>query len=656
MGAAADIVAAVGRMGPVVDAAAAELRALRPAPAPVPVPVPVPTPTVLANYLIGQGWATFGLALPQGSARGGVQVGTLATQTDVKTVWPDGSIRFAVVTAQSPAQAFYGITAGSPSQARFTPVWPSAMAVVTTGGSTYVASLPPFSGADSWLIGDLVRESRVLVTPTAGAIPHPLLQVLFDVRSYAGGGHRLDVCVQNVCDITAGAPVTYDVAIIVNGVQVYAKNGLTQPWLTRWRKVFAVGLTEAEVVPDFEPFYQAKAIPRYLSSVGDPKPLSSGPTFEPLQCGDMAAHMATEGGHGELAPYPNGTAQYLVHKRPEQRAYMLACANLSGSWRGHITEADGQTLISVDKYPAYWLDGRAGTHSTPVWDWHGQGPEATRVTPPAGQPGEGAAWPGGFSEPIETAHMPSLAFVPYLVTGDRYYHDQNRFWTNATILLVNRGSTGGAGVITDFPLHNQVRGMAWAMRSWGDLVAYMPDADPMRDYFRTKLQNNLNKLNTYATAAGGPFEWNFIQSATGDRIAVWMNNYVAWALERCAQHGFTTANALRDRLVRQQLRFFEDNGWPKTVETYYPTVAGKDAAGKFMWLPTMADIYKASMAVDDTHRIEFSGQYDVDARLMLLIAVRDGIPGAQAALDFLMAQRGVAGDVNFRSGWAIERV
>ena len=47
------------------------------------------------------GWATFGQALPQGAATGGLQVGRLATQTDVKNRWPDGSIRFAIVTVKA---------------------------------------------------------------------------------------------------------------------------------------------------------------------------------------------------------------------------------------------------------------------------------------------------------------------------------------------------------------------------------------------------------------------------------------------------------------------------------------------------------------------------------------------------------------------------
>ncbi len=73
--------------------------------------------TPLGKYLLTRGWATFGIALPQGVARGGLKVGKLPTQTDVKTTWPDGSIRFAVVTASVVTAGAYSITpAKQPAQ------------------------------------------------------------------------------------------------------------------------------------------------------------------------------------------------------------------------------------------------------------------------------------------------------------------------------------------------------------------------------------------------------------------------------------------------------------------------------------------------------------------------------------------------------------
>ena len=57
----------------------------------------------IAVHALTPGWTSFGQAVPQGAAPSGLQVGSLFTQTDVKTRWPDGSIRFAIVSASVPA-------------------------------------------------------------------------------------------------------------------------------------------------------------------------------------------------------------------------------------------------------------------------------------------------------------------------------------------------------------------------------------------------------------------------------------------------------------------------------------------------------------------------------------------------------------------------
>ncbi len=66
----------------------------------------------LATVHLTTGWATFGQPLAQGEAREGLRVGDLVTQTDVKSRWADGSIRFAVVTAHVDAEGDYALTEG----------------------------------------------------------------------------------------------------------------------------------------------------------------------------------------------------------------------------------------------------------------------------------------------------------------------------------------------------------------------------------------------------------------------------------------------------------------------------------------------------------------------------------------------------------------
>src|SRR3954463_16393803 len=92
---------------------------------------PAAAAQTLATIHLTPGWATFGQALPQGAAPSGLRVGTFPTQTDVKNRWPDGSIRFAVVTALVPTAGAYPLVAAPVSIGTFTPTLPTASVGLT---------------------------------------------------------------------------------------------------------------------------------------------------------------------------------------------------------------------------------------------------------------------------------------------------------------------------------------------------------------------------------------------------------------------------------------------------------------------------------------------------------------------------------------------
>src|SRR4029079_12418299 len=213
---------------------------------------------VLAANTFTRGWATFGLALPQGAARSGVKVGALPTQTDVKVRWPDGSIRFAVVTANIaragalPIAAADAPASGAPPSAN-----PQIAVTYTIGGRPYVATLPA-TLSDAWLTGPLVSQRRAIVAPGG----HPFLRVIFDVRAYAGGGQRIDITTENTLDVAVADQGTYEVDVRIDGKPVFQQTNVVHKYLTRWRKVFSAGaLEESTVTPNLTAFAVAKALP-----------------------------------------------------------------------------------------------------------------------------------------------------------------------------------------------------------------------------------------------------------------------------------------------------------------------------------------------------------------------------------------------------------
>jgi len=277
----------------------------------------------IATVHLTPGWATFGEAVPVGVALDGLQVGTLSTQTDVKNYWDDGSIRFAVLTVNVPAEGDYAITPGPLATGVLTPALPKASVTLSVGGVPYVATLPAGVSGNNWLSGPLVYEGRSTITPKNGSVSHPFLLVIFDTRKYLDGNGRLDVTVENVLDQAGATTATYDVSIAVNDTQVYSHAAVAHYYLTRWRKAFRFGNAPwSTITPDIAPFNETRALPPYLPLITDTVDRMDDPAhpeyaFDILQQGSLEIDMSAHSGRPALAPFPDWTARYLVRKNPE---------------------------------------------------------------------------------------------------------------------------------------------------------------------------------------------------------------------------------------------------------------------------------------------------------------------------------------------------
>lgn len=621
----------------------------------------------LATPHLTTGTATFGLALPEGQATGGVRVVdssfiSLNTQTDVKNTWDDGSIRFAVVSVVIPSSGNYTIESGPASSGTFTPTWPTASVALTISGTTYTATLPALTTSDPWLGGSAgphVKEHRVVVTPMNGATPHPVLRVFYDVRAYQQGGHRVDVSVKNILDHADTNSFTYDVVVTVGGSTAMSRTSKLHKTTTLWRRTFETGSpTLSTVTPDFEPFHTSYAIPRYDTSIVNSTWPGTGSLsdsrYDILAFGDMSEGMGSPGGRNELAPFPNWVAQYVVHKDADAFAYMIRAAEQSGSWSGHITNPDGTSIKREGGDTGYWLDAqdRGGSMDIP--------------TDPLN-----FNFIRGWGEALEINHIPQLTLVPYLVTGDRFFLDQMRLWAHACILMSYMGDGWhtygiGSGSMYTLLYSHQVRGVAWGLRTIAETAAFLPDGDADKAYFENAVDENLTFLNWVATTLdpGGPLGVPLVSAATGgsNTLAVvsWQNDYVLYALDRANALGFAGGSALKSQLAAWRVRLLTTaDGWDRSygapywmpfppedggvgTQTGSGNVPNSPGAGGVPTIPagvgrswrTMGQIFTTNMTQPgDTPNV--TGPYGGDAKLGLRVAVQMGLTGAQTAFDYL---------------------
>lgn len=672
----------------------------------------------LASYQFGAGPATFGLVLPQGAATGGVQVGSLQTQTDVKNRWPDGSIKFAIVSAQIPTAGAYDLTASAGATGSFTATWPAIALSMVINGTTWTATPGGSSAGNVWLNGPVAREARVTTRPVNGTSQHPQLEVVFDIRSYAAGAHRIDVTVQNVRDAASmdKVPAT-SVSLTVNGATIWTHGAVTTYSMTRWRHLEWIGGKEASITPDFEPTYLAGALPRVIATVANNSYNLTNPNYDlmggrpssgypAIAYGEMNPDMAAGGGRPEIAPLAWWEAVYLAHKTQNQRAAVLRNGDLSGAWSNHLAKADGTIIKLGDPGydpAAWWWDSRAPAGNrplapiSPTTNWQGarEGVSAETDT--------GSV---GVASRYNEEHVPAPMYVPYLLTGDRFYVDQAKFWATKAILNTapgwqltdpinfpgwKRGRNGDTGNERILDMSGMTREFAWPLRLVALTAWAVPDSDPDRSYFVTTVQNNLNHAGAYldvwvrlgyggALGSIGGAEnasgWSLTRNGqqTGRYTSNWRLAYTAYAVDWCTRQGIwnigPSVDAFVNRIVNMAILMNIQNpdflnGKSGLSHPYY-AVFNTMSGGVFTrWFDTFPELktYNETYLYQDSPTVgnklgwnpnePETGYYNTEHHVVLQIGIRRGLPDAQRAADRLKQVPGHLGDLNGRAGYAI---
>src|SRR5689334_15929095 len=499
---------------------------------------------------------------------------------------------------------------------------------------------------------------------------HAFLRVIFDTRVYDDGAGRVDITVENVLDTVGATTVTYTATIKVGATTVFTQAAVQHFYLTRWRKMFPIGSSSfATVAPDIKPFNAAGALPSYLPTIANVVSTQIAGNYDILKAGALDPIMSDHSGRAELAPLPDWTARYLVYRDPNQRAFVLANGDLSGSWPIHMREAESgaqtgigtERYVSIDQRPNLWLDERAQAAN---WDYIKGTPLPMREY--------GSDIPGPGQSPLlpDNAHQPSIAYAPYLLTGDRYYAEEMAFWANYGMVRTYPGDgiRSSLGILEN----NETRGFGWSLRNLADAAAYYPESSPLRAYLAQKVVNNLAWLDQYAEAQNpvtNPFQilWINRRPDGGQFISMWEQTYVAYAIDRANQQGFAGGTIHRNAIGRFHLRLFtSDPDYPKSEAGAYLIAVGPADAGN----PAVLGSFYASMgeiwAGTQGQERPFAGFYGPEARINLMYGVQNSWPGAQAAYDYLWPFIGgtttgcvslggqTLTDLSCRAGWALD--
>ncbi|MBM4019832.1 MAG: hypothetical protein FJ288_16175 [Planctomycetes bacterium] len=623
---------------------------------------------------------TFGQAFRKGQFRDGVRVSVggraLPAQVDVKRRYDDGSVRFAVISAvldelSVKQKLDMDLVPGEAAQAGGAAV--SAADLLATGFDAVVTLRFPDGAvrtasarkmlqeagekAPTWLRGPVVTECLVGAPPKdERGSPDEDLNVQFHIRAYRGASQvRVSAVVENCWDTWAGN-IRYDAAVSADGREVASARAVDHRPLSRWRKVFWRGEGEPPVNVEHDLAYLAStgAVPNYDRDLPAPPAagrsdkllVMEGPDWDVMGRGPLTAYMPTTGGRPEIAPYPLWTVRYLLTMDPRAKAFVLAAGDMAGSWPIHVRSRQTGRIMTIDQRPEFWLDERG--KDRPQWKPPRHAPDAkqVRLTP-------------------DLAHQPSLAFVPYLATGDYYYLEEAYFWGGYCLLDTWPEPRQNARGI----LAGQIRGDAWALRNIADAAWIAPDGDPEARYFDEKLRNNIAHR---IRAMYGPPEYNKIgawglrtvqeariQNAANPRwivTAPWEEDYLLWSLHHLVEQGWSEAGPPRDFLLRLRVAALTHapDFDPRLAVPYRMVVGESGPDGK----PAVYDDWKTlgreNARLSKPEVPNYGSSYAYSARAALVCGVDAGFAGAREALAVLEAllpghRQVMAGDPH----WAI---
>jgi hypothetical protein len=521
-------------------------------------------------------------------------------QVDVKATHADGSVRHAIISAIVPKLAA-GATgtmtlstggtvvqsSGNPGQ--LTDAGFTASTSATIAGVKYSASADQLlkGTTSTWLSGAVANEWQVSAPlTTAAGVAHPHLQARFAIRYYSAVKKaRVDVTIENDWAYEPGPQnFTYDADVTVGGKQVYAKAALVHLHHARWRKVFWWGDAPAVNVQSNVPYLiSTRAVPNYDQSIKMSEGALTGMAIsvEPMGIGLAVSYMPMTGAHADIGILPQWTAAYLLTMDSRARAGTMATADGAGSWSTHYRDRVTDRPVSLKNYPYMTIVGRETDTGNPVTN-------------------KLEAFPyfaADYSTPYthDIPHQPSLAYLPYLLTGDYYYLEELQFWAMYDTFASNPNYRNfGAGLV----IPEQIRGQAWALRTLAHATYITPDADPLKSDFTTMLDNNLNwynaeyPANASANSLGVILNGFAIGYNGNTALAPWQDDFFTQSIGNAVDLGFEKARPLLVWKSKFPISRMTDSGacWIDAA-TYALTVRNAETSPLFT---TYAEAYRAT--------------------------------------------------------------
>jgi hypothetical protein len=478
---------------------------------------------------------TLGHAFKQGEVPPGAVVTGSIPELQVvgKNSWPDGSLKFAVVsglaTVGSARAQTVKLSIGAASNAAVLTTNDLKATSVTAAIDAGAFGGVSWSGTDwdapflEWTRGPIM--SSWIYRKPVGTDAH--LVAWLEVRLYKGGAVEVLPWIENgyltvaaptnksaTYSFTLGGTQRFNAAIdLPNHCRTVLVSGTT---LSHW-----LG-TDPQLTAQHDKLYlqATRVVPAYRATVASDAQVWTNlvQSFTPLQQGDYPTAMGTTGYHGSIGLLPEWDVLYLASE--DIRAYAAVVFNgySAGRYGIHFRDQNTNRPMRFSSYPNLVLDGSSGLMGTGGSSTNSYTPAAIGTTPPT--------W--------NSTHHPSVGFMAYLLTGRFYFMEEVQF--AATVHYLKNTDTirqFSSGVLLTNTGANTTRGAAWATRTLAQSACITPDDDAaLRSEFLTSFEANINFYHgCYVGQANNPFGFvapYFDYTGVGDGVyfeATWQQDF-----------------------------------------------------------------------------------------------------------------------------------
>ena len=601
--------------------------------------------------------------IPAGS---GVVASLDTVQVIPKNHWPDGSLKFAIISGRTAMAAGQVVTV---SLRAGTPAVRDALTTANLRATGATASISAsgfgtvsWSGADwdqpfmNWVAGP--EMSSWIYRKPVGSDPH--LVAWLEVRVFAGGDVEVLPWIENGYLRVAGPTNKAANYGFTLGKSSRFAQFIDLPPHCRTPLVNKTALSywlrsDLGVAPSHDVAYlqATRMVPSYRAVV-DPSKAAVGrlpTTYAPLQQGSYPAGMGSSGYHPSIGLLPEWDVLYLTTTAAAAWAALQINAYSAGRYGIHFRDETTNRPLRFSAYPNLVVGGGNGISGSGASTLNTYTPGATGTAPAT----------------YASSHHPSMGYMAYLVTG-RWYHLETTQFVATTNYLKNTDwvRSFSQGVFLSAAGANTTRGMGWAIRSLAQAAAITPVTDPLAAEFNASLAANVDFNHArYVARPSNPQGWvqpYLDYTGVGDGVyfeATWMQDFVTAAFGYAIALELDTSKATRTRLseffawkARSIVGRFGGTGDAeylyRDAAQYTIAVAPSDTAnwetGAGPWFADWGALYTATMNVQGSPGERTAGDlrgayfpeatsYWGNLQPALAYAVEHGVPGSQVAYE-----------------------